>query len=82
MDESHVTQSVRLSLDADLDGAEAFIIAAADTVMKRPSRELVAAVFPDVPVADHIQGTDTLLDITKARTILGYSPEFSWRELY
>jgi nucleoside-diphosphate-sugar epimerase len=82
VDESHVTQSVRLSLDSDLDGAEAFIIAAADTVMKRPSRELMAEVFPDVPVADHIQGTDTLLDITKARTILGYSPEFSWRELY
>jgi nucleoside-diphosphate-sugar epimerase len=82
VDESHVTQSVRLSLDADLDGAEAFIIAAADTVMKLPSRELMAEVFPDVPLADHIQGTDTLLDITKARTILGYSPEFSWRELY
>jgi nucleoside-diphosphate-sugar epimerase len=82
VDESHVTQSVRLALDADLDGAEAFIIAAADTVMKRPSRELMAEVFPDVPLADHIQGTDTLLDITKARAILGYSPEFSWRELY
>jgi hypothetical protein len=50
--------------------------------MKRPSRELMAEVFPDVPVADHIQGTDTLVDITKARTILGYSPEFSWRELF
>src|ERR687885_2139266 len=37
VDESHVAQSVRLALEADIRGADAFIIAAADTVMKRPS---------------------------------------------
>jgi nucleoside-diphosphate-sugar epimerase len=82
VDESHVTQSVRLALEADIRGADSFIIAAADTVMKRPSRELMAEVFPGVPVADRVQGTDTLLDITKARSGLGYSPQFSWRELF
>src|SRR5919201_3928441 len=81
VDESHVAQSVRLALEADIAGAEAFIIAAADTVMKRPSRDLMAEVFPGVPVADHVSGTDTLLSIEKARRVLGYSPEFSWREL-
>jgi nucleoside-diphosphate-sugar epimerase len=81
VDESHVAQSVRLALDADIDGAESFIIAAADTVMKRPSRELMAEAFPGVPVADSVQGTDTLLDIAKARRTLGYAPEFSWREI-
>jgi nucleoside-diphosphate-sugar epimerase len=82
VDESHVAQSVRLALDADIQGAESFIIAAADTVMKQPSRDLMAAVFPAVPLAQHLDGTNTLLDITKARTVLGYSPEFSWRELF
>jgi nucleoside-diphosphate-sugar epimerase len=82
VDESHVAQSVRLSLDADIQGAESFIIAAADTVMKQPSRDLMGAVFPAVPLAQHLDGTQTLLDITKARTVLGYSPEFSWRELF
>jgi nucleoside-diphosphate-sugar epimerase len=82
VDESHVAQSVRLALEADLAGAENFIIAAADTVMKRPSRELMAEVFPGVPVADSVEGTDTLLSIDKARAALGYSPEFTWRELY
>jgi nucleoside-diphosphate-sugar epimerase len=82
VDESHVTQSVRLALEADIDGADNFIIAAADTVMKRPSRELMAEVFPSVPVADFVEGTDTVLDIRKARSVLGYSPEFSWRELF
>jgi nucleoside-diphosphate-sugar epimerase len=82
VDESHVNQSVRLALEADLNGADSFIIAAADTVMKRPSRELMAEVFPNVPVADSLTGCETLLSIEKARRVLGYAPEFSWRELY
>jgi nucleoside-diphosphate-sugar epimerase len=82
VDESHVAESVRLALEVDINGADNFIIAAADTVMNRPSRELMAEVFPGVPVADHINGHDTLLDISRARKILGYSPTFSWRELF
>jgi hypothetical protein len=29
-----------------------------------------------------VSGTDTLLSIEKARHVLGYSPEFTWRELF
>jgi nucleoside-diphosphate-sugar epimerase len=82
VDESHVAQSVRCALEADVAGADAFIIAAADTVMQRPSRELMEEVFPGVPVADGVDGHDTLLSIDKARRVLGYAPEFSWRELF
>jgi nucleoside-diphosphate-sugar epimerase len=82
VDENHVAQSVRLGLEADISGAESFVIAAADTVMKRPSRELMAEVFPGVPVAERVSGTDTLLSIDKAARVLGYSPEFTWRELF
>jgi len=82
VDESHVAQSVRLGLEADVAGAESFIIAAADTVMKRPSRELMAEVFPGVPVADGVAEHGTLLGIDKARAMLGYSPDFTWRELF
>ena len=82
VDESHVAESVRLALEADVTGAEAFIIAAADTVMRRSSRELMAEVFPGVPVADGVDGHDTLLGIDKARRMLGYAPEFTWRHLF
>ena len=81
VDESHVAQSVRRALEADISGADSFIIASADTVMERPSRELMAEVFPGVPVADSVSGRDTLLDIGKARRVLGYDPQFSWRDL-
>jgi hypothetical protein len=42
----------------------------------------MAEVFPGVPVAGSLQGTETLLAIDKARRVLGYAPQFSWRELY
>jgi nucleoside-diphosphate-sugar epimerase len=81
VDESHVAQSVRLALNADVRGAEAFIIAAADTVMRRPSRELMAEVFPGVPVRDGLAEHGTLLGIDKARRLLGYAPDFTWRDV-
>ena len=82
VDESHAAQSVRLALSAQATGAQAFIIAAADTVMRRPSRELMAEVFPGVPVGDHVAEHGTLLGIEDARRGLGYEPTFSWRELF
>jgi nucleoside-diphosphate-sugar epimerase len=39
-------------------------------------------VYPEVPLADGVTGTDTLLSIDKARRVLGYAPEFTWRELF
>jgi nucleoside-diphosphate-sugar epimerase len=82
VDESHVNESVRLGLETDLGGADSFIIAARDTVMKRSSRDLMQEVFPGVKVAESVEGTDTLLSIDKARALLGYKAQFSWRELF
>ena len=82
VDESHVADSVERALEADIEGAEAFVIAAADTVMKRPSRELMAEVFPTVPIRGYLTEHGTLLGIKKARRLLGYEPRFTWRELF
>jgi nucleoside-diphosphate-sugar epimerase len=81
VDESHVAHSVQRALAADVRGADAFVIAAADTVMKQPSRDLMARVFPGVPIREGVTGNDTLLGIDKARRILGYEPTFSWRTI-
>lgn len=80
IDADDVAQSCRLGLEADLSGAEAFIIAAADTVMDRPSRALMAEVFPGVPVRDGLGEHETLLGIDKARRELGFEPAYSWRD--
>jgi nucleoside-diphosphate-sugar epimerase len=81
VDASHVAQSCRLGLEADIQGAESFIIAAGDNVMNLPSRDLMAEVFPGVPVRDDLGEFETLLGIDKARRMLGYDPTFTWRSL-
>jgi nucleoside-diphosphate-sugar epimerase len=82
VDESHVGLSVRRALEADVRGADAFIVAAADTVMRRPSRELMAEVYPGVPVRPSLGEHETLLSIDRARRVLGYDPSFTWRDLF
>jgi nucleoside-diphosphate-sugar epimerase len=79
VDARDVAQSCRLGLEADIHGADVFIIAAADTVMNRPNRELMAEVFPAVTLQEGTGDFETLLSIEKARGILGYSPAHSWR---
>jgi nucleoside-diphosphate-sugar epimerase len=73
-------QAVRLALEADLTGWEAFIVANADTVMERDSADLLAAHFPDVPLKRPVTGRETLLSIDKARRVLGYEPQFAWQD--
>ena len=73
-------QAIRLALTANRPGMEVFIIAAADTVMSTPSAELAATVFPDVEVRADLNGRRTLLGIDKARRVLGFDPQYSWRD--
>jgi nucleoside-diphosphate-sugar epimerase len=73
-------QAVRKALEATFTGFEAFIIANADTVMTRPNRELLAEVFPDVEIRPGVTANGTLFSIEKARRMLGYEPEHSWRD--
>lgn len=80
VDARDVAQACRLGLEKDIDGAEIFIIAAADTVMNRPSRDLLAEVFPGVTLLKAIGTYETLLSIDKARARLGYEPKYSWRD--
>lgn len=73
-------QAVERALEAAPPGFETYIIAAADTVMSRPNAELVAEVFPDTPVNGDLGEHDTLLSIDKARRLLGFDPQHSWRD--
>ena len=83
IDERDVAASCRLALEAPADavkGNPAFIIAAADTVMNRPSAELLAEVFPGVPLTRDVGEFGTLLAIDRARQVLGFEPAHSWRD--
>lgn len=73
-------QAVAKALENAAPGFDTFIIAAADTVMSRPNSELVDAVFPGTTSTRDLGTNDTLLSIDKARRILGYEPQHSWRD--
>ena len=78
VDVRDVAQAVRRSLEANVTGAEVAIVAAADTCMRRDSADLLAEVYPGVPLARPVEGRETLLAIDHARDVLGYEPEHSW----
>jgi nucleoside-diphosphate-sugar epimerase len=83
IDERDVAASCRLALSAPADavaGSPSFIIAAADTVMNRPSADLLAEVFPDVRLTREVGEFGTLLAIDRARKVLGFEPGHSWRD--
>jgi nucleoside-diphosphate-sugar epimerase len=72
-------QAVRLAVEHRAVGMDVFIIANADTVMGRSSAELMAEVYPGVPIRHELGEHESLLSIDKARRILGYEPRHSWR---
>ena len=80
IDSRDVGQACRLGLEADIQGAEAFLIFAADTVMKTSSRELMAQIYPTAKVRDGLGEFETLTSIDKAKRMLGWEPKYSWRD--
>jgi nucleoside-diphosphate-sugar epimerase len=80
IDERDVALACRLALTADVAGAVALIIAAADTIMDRPSADLLAEVYPQTEVRKQLSTYETLLSIDKAREVLGFEPQHSWRD--
>ncbi len=80
IDVRDAASSCRMALEAEVSGAESVIIAAADTIMTRPTRELLAERFPNVPVRRELGEFETLLSIDRARELLGWKPAHSWRD--
>ncbi|MDV8149967.1 NAD(P)-dependent oxidoreductase [Arthrobacter sp. B10-11] len=72
-------QAVARALEHGKPGFEAFIIANEDTVMSRSSASLAAEVFPGVKVVKELGEHETMLSIDKAKRLLGFAPEHTWR---
>ncbi len=83
IDERDAAAACRLALEIPAEtvaGSPSFIIAAADTVMDRPSADLLAEVFPGVELTRDVGKFGTLLAIDRAREVLGFEPRHSWRD--
>lgn len=83
IDERDVASACRAGLAAPAEaiaGSHSVIIAAADTCMNRPSADLLAEVFGETPLTREIGEYETLLAIGRARDLLGWQPQHSWRD--
>lgn len=74
-----VVDAVLKSLAVTWKGHEVFFICAADTNSAVPTMELVKAVYHDVPLKQELHGYEGLFNLIKAKRLLNWQPQHSWR---
>jgi nucleoside-diphosphate-sugar epimerase len=79
IDARDAASAFRHALEATTTGVAVAIIANDDTVMDRPSADLMKEVFPDVEVRGDLDTFQTLLANDRAKQLFGWRPEHSWR---
>lgn len=67
------------AVEAPVTGHERLIIAAADTLLDRPTADLMRDHFPDVALRP-VSGHQSLLSSARAAELIGYQPHHSWRD--
>lgn len=71
----------RLAIEAEFDGHETFWAVADDTTVEAPSAELARRFYADADRRGELVGHESLVSIDKARRLLDWEPEHSWRSL-
>ncbi|QIB73045.1 NAD(P)-dependent oxidoreductase [Halogeometricum borinquense] len=79
LSQQDAAELVRLAVEADFEGHERFFASAPDTSADVPTEELVEAVYPDVECKREFEGYEALISTEKAKRMLGWEPERSWR---
>lgn len=72
-------QAVERALAAAAPGFRVYNVAAPHSGNAAPTREVAARWFPGVPIADDLQGVDSLLSTARIREELGFRAEHDWR---
>ncbi|MEQ1900854.1 MAG: NAD(P)-dependent oxidoreductase [Devosia sp.] len=81
VDSRDVAQACVKSIDANIKDAPVMTIAAPDTIMRQTNAELVAAAFPGCTLRPGTGEHETLASIQKARDLIGYDPQWTWRKV-
>jgi nucleoside-diphosphate-sugar epimerase len=79
VDVRDAARAVVLAVAHQTKGFETYNIFASDTVMERPTAELLAEVFPTVSKRREFKGNESVFSIEKAKKVLGWAPQHSWR---
>jgi nucleoside-diphosphate-sugar epimerase len=81
VDSRDVAQACVKSIDANIKDAPVMTIAASDTIMRQTNAELVALAFPGCTLRPGTGDHETLASIRKARDLIGYDPQWTWRKI-
>jgi nucleoside-diphosphate-sugar epimerase len=77
LDTRDAARAIHLALTMPVSGSHVVGLSAPDTLLDRPTAELLAEFAPGVPVRKPIQDFDAAIDTTRARTLLGFEPHHS-----
>jgi nucleoside-diphosphate-sugar epimerase len=80
VDVRDAARAFRLGLEANLSGFIPINIIAADTLRAEPTEDLVRVHLPTTEIRAPIPGIATGWSIDRARDLLGFVPEHSWRD--
>ncbi|MFI5843806.1 NAD-dependent epimerase/dehydratase family protein [Catenuloplanes sp. NPDC051500] len=82
VDIDDVATSCRLAIEATPRGAESFVVAAPDTLMKQPTEELIQRFAPELAplVREPLPGFRSLQSTDRFAEVFGFRPERSWRD--
>jgi nucleoside-diphosphate-sugar epimerase len=69
-----------LALTAEVTGAHELIIASPETTMTQPTQELIDRHYPGVEVRRPLGSHESLLSSQRAREVLGFVAQHSWRD--
>ena len=82
VDARDVAAACRLWIESDLDGFRAFNLAADDVCVDTPTRELVARFLPpETEIRASLEAHTGLISCERAKELLGWRPQYSWRDL-
>lgn len=70
-------QAIEKGLLADYQGSHPLWVNDSHNSAGVPTATLVDLFYPDVPLTRPLEGTESLVSIDKARTLLGFEPEYS-----
>ncbi|KRE53840.1 NAD(P)-dependent oxidoreductase [Phycicoccus sp. Soil748] len=81
IDTRDLGQMVQRCLEVDGLGYEVFNVANADLSVAATSQEVVDRFYDGVDVRREMEPDETFYSIDKARRLLGYEPQHSWRDV-
>ena len=82
VDVRDVVAAVEAAIDPEneIDGHEAVLIVAAENFLGRDTAATIEAVRGELPPDYDLDGDESVFDCSKAKRLLGWEPEHSWRE--